>query len=420
MLPMSTTRTLSPKIVRRLAVMRQHLAGSQPNADSDGILQTVQNIGCLQLDPINAVARSPLLVLWSRVGKFDVAHLDHLLWKERCLFEYWAHAASIVLTEDYPIHHARMRTFPKSRTEGTWSQRIRQFMQDNAQLHDHILDSLTKNGPMFSRQFEDESRSGWDSSGWTSGRNVSRMLDFMWIGGEIMVAGRNGGQKQWDLTERCLPDWTPRDILDEHDVVYRAAQTSLRALGVGTALHIKRHYIQGRYPNLPAILKELEADGLIERVQIEDEGEGKQWPGPWYIHTADLPLLEKLMAGEWEPRTVLLSPFDNLICNRDRTEQLFNFFFRIEIYVPQKLRQYGYYVLPILHGDQLIGRIDPLMDRKNKRLNVNAVYAEPDAPMTAETARAISYSINELADFLGAKEIAYGQNVPKGWKRILR
>src|SRR5262249_52618589 len=128
----------------------------------------------------------------------------------------------------------------------------------------------------------------------------------------------------------------------------------------------------------------------------------------------------KLDNGEWAPRTVLLSPFDNLICNRDRTEQLFNFYFRIEIYVPQKLRQYGYYVLPILHGDQLIGRIDPLMDRKNKRLNVNAVYAEPTAPISAESARAISNSIQELADFLGAKEIVYGEKVPKGWKRILR
>src|SRR5260221_2394012 len=175
MLPMTKIRTLSPTVVRRLAIARQHLAGSQPDADSAGILQTVQNIGCLQLDPINAVARSPLLVLWSRVGKFDVAHLDHLLWNERCLFEYWAHAASIVLTEDYPIHHARMRTFPKSRTEGTWSQRIRQFMQDNAQLHDHMLHSLAKNGAMFSRQFEDGSRSGWDFSRCTCWRNVRPM-----------------------------------------------------------------------------------------------------------------------------------------------------------------------------------------------------------------------------------------------------
>src|SRR5262249_38405617 len=116
MLPMTKLRTLSTTTVRRLAISRQHLAGSRPTADPPGILQTVQNIGCVQLEPINAVARGPLLVLWSRVGKFDEARLDRFLWKERCLFEYWAPAASIVLTEDFPIHNERMRSFPGGRT----------------------------------------------------------------------------------------------------------------------------------------------------------------------------------------------------------------------------------------------------------------------------------------------------------------
>jgi uncharacterized protein YcaQ len=131
-------------------------------------------------------------------------------------------------------------------------------------------------------------------------------------------------------------------------------------------------------------------------------------------------LLDRLEAGDWSPRTTLLSPFDNLICDRARTEKLFNFNFRIEIYVPKAKRQYGYYVLPILHGDKLIGRIDPMMNRKQKQLLINAVYAEPDAPMTRETAKAVSGAIDDLAKFLGAKEIIFTERVPDGWRKVLK
>jgi uncharacterized protein YcaQ len=233
-----------------------------------------------------------------------------------------------------------------------------------------------------------------------------------------MVAGRSGLQKLWDLTERVLPEWTPCDVLDEREVTRRAVQKSLRALGVGTLKQINLHYTRYRYKELPTVLKELEAEGRIQRVEIA--ADGQTWKGPWYIHCDDLPLLERLENGDWQPRTMLLSPFDNLICDRARTEQLFNFDFRIEIYVPKDKRKYGYYVLPILHGDQLIGRIDPLMNRKDKALTVNSVYAEPDAPLNGETGKTVAGAIEELAVFLGAKTITYGANVPKGWKKALR
>jgi uncharacterized protein YcaQ len=153
---------------------------------------------------------------------------------------------------------------------------------------------------------------------------------------------------------------------------------------------------------------------------VEIGEDSQTWKGTWYIHRDDLPLLERLNNGEWEPRTTLLSPFDNLICDRARTQQLFDFDFKIEIYVPKEKRQYGYYVLPILHGDQLVGRIDPLMNRKANTLEVNNVYAEPDAPVNAETGKAVARAIEELATFLGATTIAYGANVPTGWKKALR
>ena len=150
-------------------------------------------------------------------------------------------------------------------------------------------------------------------------------------------------------------------------------------------------------------------------IQVQIVDQGQPWPGTWYVHGADLPLLDRLQTGEWQPRTVLLSPFDNLICDRDRTEVLFDFHFRIEIYVPKAKRQYGYYVMPVLFDDALIGRLDIKMDRKQQQLQVNAVYAEPDAPQDVGTARAVAGTVEDLAGFLGANEIIYGQVQPAGW-----
>jgi uncharacterized protein YcaQ len=407
---------LTPTLARRLAITRQRLAGPPPpTPDAAGILDMVRDLGCLQLDPMTVVARSHQLVLWSRLGGYDLADLDTLLWRERKLFEYWAHCASIVLTEDYPIHHVQMH---KSRT-GTsgWAVRVRDWIAANQGLHDYIVDELCAKGPRLTSQFEDQAEEHWESSGWTGGRNVSRMLDFLWIRGRVTVAGRAGIQKVWDLTERHLPDTVALPQLPEHEAVRVAAQKSLRALGVGRRVDINQHYTRGSYPRLPAVLAELEAEGRIAQVEIRDGD--RAWPAPWYIHTDDLPLLDRLAAGDWTPRTTLLSPFDNLICDRARTELLFDFNFRIEIYVPQAKRQYGYYVLPILHGDRLIGRIDPRMDRKQQRLVINAVHAEPDAPMTDETARAVAGAVSDLAAFLGAKDIAYSEQVPDGWRHAL-
>lgn len=409
---MSAVQTITPTLARRLFISKQKLAGPRPQAHPEGMLDLIRDLGCLQLDPTNAVARTHLLVLWSRLGTYDTANLDKLLWQDRSLFEYWAHAASIVLTEDYPIHRMMMRAYGESNS--AWRQWVRDWMRENQELHDHILVELRERGPLLSKDFEDKAVRPWASSGWTGGRNVGRMLDFLWSMGRVMVAGRKGGQKLWDLAERCLPEWTPREELSDEEVVYRAAQKSLRALGVGRNSDITQHYTRGRYPGLNKTLARLESEDRIRRVQIEESG--TVWPGTWYVHSEDVPLLDRLTAGEWEPRTTLLSPFDNLICDRARTEAMFNFWFRIEIYVPKANRQYGYFVLPILHGDRLIGRIDPLMDRKQQRLNVNAIYAEPDAPMSSEVAQSVRGAIEGLGTFLGAKEIVYGEKLPEEWR----
>ena len=406
---MSKLRIISSQNARRLAISVQHLAGTR----RPSTLEMIRTLGCVQIDPINTVARSAQLVLWNRLGRYDQAELDQLLFHEHHLFEYWAHAASIVPTEDYPFHAAMMHELQHGSSPR--AMRYQKFLADNAALRNSVLQTLTEKGPLPSRLFEDFSPRD-KTSRWHTGRMVSLVLDAMWMCGEIMVAGRSGQQKLWDLSSRVLPNWTLNHALGSEELTYQAAQKSLKALGVGTAKQISKHYLQGRYTALPKTLASFEKTELIQKVLIkDDQGE---LPGGWYMHRDTGPLLDKIEAGEWVPPTVLLSPFDNLICDRDRTEALFNFFFRIEIYVPQAKRQYGYYVLPILHDEQLIGRIDPKMDRQTQTLTIHAVYNEPNAPRSA--GKAIANSVARLAEFLDAKSIQYSDKLPTMWKSALR
>ena len=161
-------------------------------------------------------------------------------------------------------------------------------------------------------------------------------------------------------------------------------------------------------------IERLVEQGQLRRVQIVDGD--STWPEEWFMHAEDAPLLRDLQNGAWQPRTTLLSPFDNLICDRARTEKLFEFYFRIEIYVPAAKRQFGYYVLPVLHGDRLIGRIDPRFDKPARRLLINAVYAEPQAAGDQEAGKATADAIGELAQFLDAEEVVYQGPVPEAWQ----
>jgi uncharacterized protein YcaQ len=333
------------------------------------------------------------------------------MWEERQLFESWAHCASIVRTADYPIFRLHMRDWLVG--DKPWMRRFRKWMADNQGLKNYILDELNKNGPLTSRDFKDRSDRNWKSSGWTSGQNVTQMINGLWRLGQIMVSGRKGLTKYWDLTERCLPEWTPEEELGWSEAVRRSALRSLRALGVARPAHIAEHFTRGRYPELQEVLDRLEAEGQVIQVRIQEDGQA--WTGNWYMHAEDISLLENLEAGDWQPRTSLLSPFDNLICDRARIEELFDFHFRIEIYVPEAKRQYGYYVMPILHGDTLIGRLDPKMDRKKKQLQINAVYAEDSAPMNGKTGVAVAQAIDDLAGFLGAKDIVFNGQIPSAW-----
>jgi uncharacterized protein YcaQ len=227
------------------------------------------------------------------------------------------------------------------------------------------------------------------------------MLTFLWVQGIVLVAGRAGGTRVWDLAERVLPDWTPRERLGPRQASRRSIELSLKALGVARPSHIKSHFVPGRYEGFPQALDGLEREGRMVRLAVTDDGIK---PGPWFVHTDDVPLLDRIEAGEWEPRATLLSPFDNVIRNRDRTLELFDFHYRIQIYVPAAKRPHGYYVMPLLDGEHIVARIDPAFDRKANRLVVKSVHPEPGVSARA-VERSLKPSVQDLAVFLGARDV---------------
>ena len=407
---------ISPEVVRRLAVTKQRLAGRLPaRATREDILSVIKDLAYVQWDPVSIVAPSHVLALWNRVGDFRLLDLEKLLWDERKLFEHWTPQASIVLMEDYPLYASLMKRYPSS-LSGSWRShevQARKFLAGRAGLHKRMLSELKK-GPLQVSQFRDyQTKKRPDE--WTPTSDVSHMLFHMLMLGEVMVVGHDGNQNVWGLTGRFLPSWVHREPLPEVEFEREAAQRAIRALGTATPSEINYYFVRGRYRNLKGTLARLEADSLIHLVNVERFG-GRD---ARYIHDEDLPLLEPLRAEALEPRVSLLPPFDNLVCSQARTKRVFDFDYVREQFLPQEKRRFGTYVLPILWGERLIGRIDPWLDKQNSKLVINSVHAESGAPTEGGVASKIGEKIQGLAEFLGAREVAYSERVPAPWKSSL-
>jgi uncharacterized protein len=363
---------------RRLAVLGQLLSAPQPRS----VLEVVRHLGGVQMDPTAAVARSEQLVLWSRLGRYDVAELDRLRYETGDLFEYWAY---IVPTSDFALHRETMRRYPRG--DQARPRYIREWLAANAAFRTYVLRELRRRGPLRSRDLEDRAVVPWRTGGWNDGKNVGRMLDILWFGGRIAIVGREGSERVYDLAERRLP--VDESRLRQAEVGRRLLDLQLRWRGVARDGQFGAMF-DGEPPGREPALRDLVASGRAVPVEIEG------LPGRWYAHA-------EVLERKFRPRTTLLSPFDKLISNRDRTEELFGFRFRLEIYVPKAKREHGYFVLPILHGERLVGRIDPFFDRKAGVLRVNAVHWEVGAPTDVP----LEETVAELAAWLGAEEVAW-------------
>jgi uncharacterized protein len=410
--------SISAEAARRLVVARQHLAGKLPSkATREHILSAVRDMTFVQWDPIVVVAPSHVLSLWNRVGDFRLSDLDGLLWDEKRLFLHWVNfTASIVLTEDYPLYYSMMRRYPESIGK-SWGSRkpiTRKFLADHKALGESILSQL-RNGPRQVNHFAEYAPKK-SADGWSFGSEVSTMLFHLEMSGEVMVAGHQGNRNIWALSKTFLPRWAEKKELTEEEVECSAAQKAIRALGTASPREINYYFPRGRYQNLKKSLDSLEKDSLIHRVRIAELPEKDKR----YVHDQDVKSLESIEDDDWEPRVSLLPPFDNLICGRERTNRIFGFDYNHEMFLPKQKRKYGYYVLPILWEDRLIGRIDPVLEKNKERLIVNSVHAEPGAPADKQVLAKIAEKIEQLGEFLGAKEVVYAARVPKAWRSSLR
>jgi uncharacterized protein YcaQ len=366
-------RIVSREEARRIAVQASALAGMP-----DSILEAVHAIGDLQIDPTSVVARTHLLVLWSRLGPYDVAELDRLLWEEKKLFEW---SAFVYPTRDAPVYRVAMSLYPIG--DRVRSRYIRDWLEANAKFERYILAELRRRGPLRSRDLEDRSAVPWRSGGWNDGKNLSRMLEILAQQGKIMVARRDKAERIWDLGERVLP---VVERLEIQEAARRRVQTELRAQGLARpATLVNRATWLGWVA--PDVVADLESEGLVERVRVEGSD------AEWVAHP------DALAEAEFDGRTTLLSPFDNLIRNRERTKDLFDFTYRLEIYVPKAKREYGYWVMPVLSGNELVGRIDVEFDRDSDVLRVNRAYPERGRRLELDD------PLESLAAFVGAGRV---------------
>jgi len=282
------------------------------------ILDTVRRLGYLQIDPISTVAPPQQLVLWSRLGPFDVAELDRLLWEERQLFEWGAFIWPI---ETLPLIRARMR---RRRGKYSWERRGNEFLKENAAFRRYVLRELERRGPLLSRELEDRVQNAPEAHPWWGSRRVAMMLDILHGRGQVAIVGRRGKQRVWDLAERWYPE---TETVPLAEAERQLAELRFRALGIR----------------------------LVD--------------GEWHAHP-------EAGNGPVPDRVTLLSPFDRLVHDRDRAEALFGFRYRLEMYVPKAKREYGYYVLPVLVGDRLVGRVEPVFERRTGELKVLGAWGD--------------------------------------------
>ena len=348
---------------RRIAVRAQMLDAPRPT----DLLAVVRQLTLLQVDPTAVIAPNADLVAWSRLGpSYQPAHLQQALEQDRTLFE---HDAMVRPMGDLQLYLADMATFPHYEKQKEWLRANDRFRHD-------VVDLLRTSGPLLSRDLPDTSQVSWPSTGWTNDRNVTQMLEFLAARGEVAIAGRMGRQRLWDVPERVYPVDTP--IVPAADALKERNRRRLLALGIarerGTAIPLDSVVVADA--GEPAVV-----EGVRGTWRVDPEAIGKPFEG----------------------RTALLSPFDRLTYDRRRAMELFGFEYVLEMYKPPAKRRWGYFALPILHHDRLVGKVDASADRKSSRLVVHTIHR--DVRFTRDITRGVDAELQALASWLGLESV---------------
>lgn len=370
-------------LARRIALAAQGFGSARPQAPGPlHLRRTIERLNLHQIDSVNVLARAHYLPAFSRLGAYDRKDLDRLAWgskRQRRLFEYWAHEASLLPFDLHPL--LRWRMVQADRGEAGWG-RMRTYATERRGDAMALLDRIRAEGPLAASDFE--SHKG--QPGWWEWSDTKRALEWLFWAGHITTATRRGSfERVYDLTERVMPAdvlarSTPTDAEAHRGLIERAAA----AYGIATEGELRDYFRQSPVEARPAI-QALAEDGVLIPVSVPG------WRHAWLYRDARLP--RKIDAR------ALLAPFDPLVWQRDRIERLFGFRYRIEIYVPAEKRQHGYYVLPFLLGDRLVARVDLKADRQAKRLAVQSVHLEPGAP--DHTREALRLELEDMERWLG-------------------
>ncbi|MFC0031963.1 DNA glycosylase AlkZ-like family protein [Micromonospora chaiyaphumensis] len=360
-----TVHELSRRDARRLAVRAQLLDADRPS----GMFDVVRRLTLLQNDPTAAVARSADLVLWSRLGStYSPAQLRDAL-DEQALLELHGFVRP---PEDLALFRAEMAEWPGRPPLRDWQEGLRDWVDANNGCRLDILARLRSDGPLSSRELPDTCVVSWRSSGWTNNRNVTKMIDFLVQRGEVAAAGRRGADRLWDLAERVYPD----EAVPYEEACRIRAERRLRALGIAR-------------PRAPESAGEPNDVGTVGEPAVVEGVNGQ-----WRVHP-------ELLDQEFTGRAALLSPLDRLVYDRRRMTELFEYDYQLEMYKPAAKRRWGYWALPILYGDRLVGKLDATADRRAGVLRVDAIHQ--DVALTRAMTNAVRNEIEELARWLGLK-----------------
>ncbi|SFW63021.1 MULTISPECIES: winged helix-turn-helix domain-containing protein [Pseudomonas] len=387
---MPATVSFTLKQARRLALAAQGFDGrsSPASVQPARLNRLIERLGVLQIDSVNALVRSHYLPLFSRLGHYPRDLLDQAAWslgRRRTLFEYWGHEASLLPMSMYPL--LRWRMDRAARGEGIYQQLAR-FGHERQDVIRRVLASVQEQGALGAGSLstrQEKAGPWWD---WSAEKHA---LEWLFAAGEVTVAGRRGFERLYDLPERVLPASILQQPLPDEAQAQRALLVhAADALGVATEKDL-RDYFRLDPTDSRERLAELEEAGELLRCQVQG------WKQPaWCRPTAKIP--RKVAAS------ALLSPFDSLVWERGRTERLFDFRYRLEIYTPVHKRMYGYYVLPFLHNERIAARVDLRAERALGRLAVHAVHEE-EPGLDEEGMQALAVNLRRMAQWLGLERV---------------
>lgn len=389
-------QTVPAATARRLLLGAQGLLDDpRRKATTDALYEIIERIGFVQIDSINVVERAHHLTLAARLQSYQPRLLERLLERDRRLFEHWTHDASAIPTRWYPYWHERFERYrQKVLAHPWWAERVGDRPRETVA---EVLARVRREGPMMTRDFEDQRPQGTDKT-WWGWKPEKAALEYLWRTGELAVARRVNFHKVYDLTERVLPEAhaAPRPDPEEHRAW--ACRTALERLGIASADEIAGFWRAVSLEEARAWCERAAAAGEIVPVlaeAVDGSAPRRSWALPdWEERAAALPSAP--------PRIRLLSPFDPILRDRKRTLRLFGFDYRFEAFVPAPQRRWGYYILPILEGERLVGRLDPKLRRDEGVLEIRQVWWEPGVRESKGRLAALEAAVERLARLTGA------------------